>query len=158
MRRGRLGFTLVELLITVTIVGLLARIAIPRVAQFRLRAHAARIVGDLEVVRGAAFQVAADSGRWPEGQSPGTIPPDMTPYLSSGLSFNPEVGVAYVWRLTGMPGGDPTQATAGATMGMGAEVADDGLRVELQRQLSNQVTLTVGNAVYWLIWSPTIRP
>ena len=57
-RRRRLvrkGFTLIELMIVVTIVGLLARIAIPRVNQFRLRARATKIVGDLEVMRTAAL-------------------------------------------------------------------------------------------------------
>jgi len=158
MKLRRAGFTLIELMITVTIVGLLARIAIPRVGQFRVRAHAARIVGDLEVVRGAAFQVAADSARYPAASSPGTIPADMTTYLPSSMSFTPEPGVSYVWRLTGMPGGDPGQATEGATMGMGADVTDDQLREELQRQLAAQVTMTSGTAVYWLIWGPTIRP
>lgn len=158
MNLRRAGFTLIEILLALTIVGLLARIAIPRVGQFRVRAHAARIVGDLEVVRLAAFNVAVDSARWPEASGAGTIPPDMTTYLPSGLSFTPEPGVSYVWRLTGMPGGDPNQATAGTTMGMGAEVADDNLREELQRQLATQVTMTSGNSVYWLIWGPSIRP
>ena len=154
----RRGFTLIELLIAVTIIGLLARIAIPRVAQFRLRASATRIVGDLNVVRGAAFQAAADSARWPNAESAGTIPADMKLYLPPGLSFTPEPGVAYVWRLTGMPGGDANQATAGTTMGMGADVDSDDLRVELQRQLAGQTTLVVGNSIVWLIWGPTIRP
>ena len=156
--RRRLGFTLIELMITVTIVGLLARIAIPRVNSFRLKARAARIVSDLEVIRGAAFAVMADSSRWPEGEAVGTVPAIMSPYLSSSVSFNPEVGVSYAWRLTGMPDGDPGQATAGATMGMGVQVTDDALLVELQRQLAVHETLTASGVVYWLLWSPTSRP
>lgn len=157
-RRRRRGFTLIELLITVTIVGLLARIAIPRVNSFRLKARAARIVSDLEVIRGAAFAVMADSSRWPEGEAVGTVPPVMAPYLSSSVSFNPEPGVQYTWRLTGMPDGDPGQATSGATMGMGVQVEDDALRVELQRALDGHETLTASGVVYWLIWGPTTRP
>ena len=65
---------------------------------------------------------------------------------------------AYVWRVQGIPAGDPNQATEGATMGMGAQVDDDELRVEVQRQLAAQVTMTSGTTVYWLIWGPTIRP
>lgn len=154
----RRGFTLIELMIVITIVGLLARIAIPRVNEFRLRGRAARIVGDLEVIRGAAFHVSADSGHWPLAPGPGLIPPEMQSYLPPGMSFNPEPGVVYDWRLTDMPNGDPGQAGPGATMGMGADVSDDALRVELQRALSGQPTLTSGSTVYWLLWGPTTRP
>lgn len=157
-RVRRRGFTLIELMIVITIVGLLARIAIPRVNQFRIRGRAAKVVGDMEVMRGAAFHVVADSSVWPVGAGVGVIPPEMKPYLPPGMSFTPEVGVSYEWRLTGMPGGDPNQATAGATMGMGAEVTDDDLRSELERQLSVQTTLVSGSTVYWLIWGPTTRP
>jgi prepilin-type N-terminal cleavage/methylation domain-containing protein len=157
-RRRRIGFTLVELMITITIVGLLARIAIPRVSQFRLRARASRIVGDLEVIRGAAFHVVADSGYWPADGGVGSIPPAMSSYLPPAMTFNPEAGVSYSWRLSGMPNGDPAQATDGTTMGMGAQVDDDALRVELQRQLAQNDTMMASGVVYWLIWGPTVRP
>jgi prepilin-type N-terminal cleavage/methylation domain-containing protein len=157
-RRRRRGFTLAELMIVVTIVGLLARIAIPRVVEFRLRARASRIVTDLETIRGAAFHVSADSGWWPSGAGTGTAPPEMVPYLPPGFSWTPEPGVSYAWRLTGMPNGDPMQATAGATMGMGVDATDAALRTEVQRQLEAQETLVASGVVYWLIWGPTVRP
>ena len=154
MKRRRAAFTLIELMIVITIIGLVARIAIPRVSQFRLRARAAHIVADMEVMRGAAFSVVADSGVWPVGAGLGHIPPEMAPYLPP----SPEPGVTYEWRLTGMPNGDPNQATPATTMGMGAEVTDPELLVELQRELASQVTLTAGQIVYWLVWGPTIHP
>jgi prepilin-type N-terminal cleavage/methylation domain-containing protein len=157
-RRGRPGFTLVELLITVTIVGLLARIALPKVSQFRLRARATSIVNDMEVIRLAAFGVAADSGYWPPATAAGTRPTSMESYLPPSLSFNPAPGVNLEWRMTGIPNGDVGQAQAGATMGMGADIADDELRVELQRALAAHETLTAGTTVFWLIWGPTARP
>ena len=157
-RRRRSAFTLVELMVVVTIIGLIARIAVPRVTQFRLRGQAARIVGDMETIRGAAFHVVADSGVWPVGAGPGVIPNELKPYLPPGLSFTPTSGVEYEWRLTGMPNGDPSLATVGATMGMGADVTDGALLGELQRQLSGQTTLVSGTTIYWLIWGPTTRP
>jgi hypothetical protein len=43
-------------------------------------------------------------------------------------------------------------------MGMGADIEDDGLREEVQRNLQGQTTLTSGTTVYWLLWGPTTRP
>jgi hypothetical protein len=57
-----------------------------------------------------------------------------------------------------MPNGDPMQATAGATMGMGVDATDAALRTEVQRQLDAQETLVASGVVYWLIWGPTVRP
>jgi prepilin-type N-terminal cleavage/methylation domain-containing protein len=158
MTRRRAGFTLVELMVVVTIIGLIARIAVPKLNAFRTRARASHIVNDLETIRSAAFHFAADSGRWPEDVGMGTVPPGIVQYLPPALTFNPDPGIVYGWRLTGMPGGDPGQATEATTMGMGAQVDDDDLRAELQRQLSGQESLVSSGVTWWLIWSPNIRP
>ena len=158
MRRRRHGFTIVELLVVVTIIGILARIALPKYQQIRLKARAAAIISELQVVRGAAYQAYENNGVWPLDVATGKVPPEMKTLLPGGLSFVPTSSVSYDWLLAGMPGGNPAKATAAATMGMGVSTTDLSLRAEVQRQLAAQTTLVTGGIVYWLIWGPTVKP
>jgi prepilin-type N-terminal cleavage/methylation domain-containing protein len=84
----RRGFSLIELMIVVVILGLLARIALPRVAMMRNRATAARIVGAMAVVRHAAYQYSEANGDWPASESSGNIPDGLSPYLPRGFRFS----------------------------------------------------------------------
>ena len=59
------GFTLVEVLIVVAIIGILANIAIPQVQEALWRARASSIVSDFVLVRKAALEFYRDNHRMP---------------------------------------------------------------------------------------------
>lgn len=61
--RSRKGFTLVEIMIVVAIIGLLAAIAIPNFIQARTRAQTNTCIANLKQIQGAISLWALDNGR-----------------------------------------------------------------------------------------------
>ena len=84
-RRG--GFSLVELLMAVSIVGILAGLAIPNIRTVQFRARAAEVAGDLEVVKVATVSYNGDVHAWPADATLGAVPPELNGYLPEGFSF-----------------------------------------------------------------------
>lgn len=85
--RGRGGFSLIELLMAVSIVGILAGLAIPNLRMMTWRARATAVAGDLEVVRVATLQHNADMSTWPSEAAQGTVPPGLVGFLPEGYTF-----------------------------------------------------------------------
>ncbi len=65
VRRGQAGFTLLELLIVMTVIGILATIAIPSLIQYPIRAKEAVLKNNLKEIRDNLEKFYADKGRYP---------------------------------------------------------------------------------------------
>jgi len=98
----RFGFTLVEILLVVTIVGMLAALIIPAVnlaARSRENVQAAR---KLQIAVEAFELCAAETGSYPADRSPGVIPPEMANYYFPYFKIDwwgnvTELGGAWDW-------------------------------------------------------------
>ena len=111
-RGGEAGFTLVEILVVITIIGLIMALVGPRVLNYlaESKVKAARI--QVESFASSLDLFYLDAGRYPttsEGLAalaarPGGIDAWNGPYLRTGLVPNDPWGHAYVYRSPGEHG------------------------------------------------------
>ena len=75
------GFTLVEIMIVVVIIGLLAALAMPAFNRVRKQARIGAFVNDLRIGRAGFEAYALEKGRWPPDGSSG-MPAEINGYIS----------------------------------------------------------------------------
>lgn len=139
MRRdNRGGFSLIELLMAVSIVGILAGLAIPNLTSMTYRARATEVAADLEVVRVATVSFNGDAHTWPADAAAGVVPPELVDYLPSGFSFQGN-GYEIKYENQAFPGGLPGDPTT--TQLIAASVTID------RDELSNAVVALLGGAL-----------
>ena len=88
MRRIRQGgFTLVELLIVIAIIGIIANIAVPHYLQAMRKTRATKIISDFTFLRSEILRYQTETGTWPRGARWGREPRDLRPYLKGKMAF-----------------------------------------------------------------------
>ncbi|MBA2626856.1 MAG: type II secretion system protein [Gemmatimonadales bacterium] len=86
--KARRGFTFIEILLVMIVLGILATLAILRYIDLRDKAVAAGISTELNGVRLAAYNYWADHETWPPDAGPGITPPELVDYLPRSFSFS----------------------------------------------------------------------
>ena len=108
--KGEKGFTLIELMIVVAIIGILAAIAIPRFAQMLEKAREGSTKGNIGAIKSATSIYYGDrEGVWPTSIDLTTNP--LTLAFSGYMDSIPPVKVTCPWRGT-----NPSPSGTTATM------------------------------------------
>ncbi len=84
--RRNAGFTLIEVITTMMVLGILAGIAIPSLTAAIVRADGARVISDVRNVELAVKQYVESTGQLPRNSRWGQAPPDLSEYLGD-VSF-----------------------------------------------------------------------
>lgn len=117
--RGQRGWTMIELLMVMLIMGILVNLAVPALRLIRRRAEAAHVIGDIRVIQIAAQSHAADRGTFPATGQFGEVPATMVPMLPENFEFR-YGDVVYRWHRYSLPEGLP--AFPGQTVLLAVEV------------------------------------
>lgn len=151
MIRRRGGFSFIELLTVMIVIGILASIALLKYIDLRHRARATAAAGDVQAVRVAAYSAWYETGAWPGEIGAGTVPPGLVSYLPQNFSFD-RGDYTLDWESFVPPGGG---SSAGMQVGVVITSADSRLRTALQQQLGNSLPyLTVGGELTFVIVGP----
>lgn len=151
MSRRREGFTIIELLMVMIVIGILAGIALLKYVDLRHRAQASAVVADLESVRLAAYGSWYEHNVWPSDAIAGQVPADLVSYLPQNFSFvKPDYTLD--WENFVPPGGGPS---GGMQLGVVVTAADPRLQKTLEQTLGNRLPfVSVGGTLTFIIIGP----
>lgn len=95
-RPANRGFSIIELLTVMLVLGILAGIAVPQLRGAVGKADAARVLSDVHTIRLAAHDHLADTGVFPRSGATGSVPAEMVDDLPEGFPFSYD-DVSYTW-------------------------------------------------------------
>ncbi|MCX6950901.1 MAG: type II secretion system protein [Verrucomicrobia bacterium] len=110
-RGGRRAFSLIEIMITLTIISLLAAISMPTLKSVKRRTAATAIGNDLRTFAAAFDGYVHETGAWPAETAAGVLPPEMAARINptAWLRATP-LGGQYNWDNNQMHAGNRYKA------------------------------------------------
>ncbi len=96
MRRAG-AFTLVEIMIVVSIIALLVAMALPSFLRSREKAQNAKLINGLRVATDAFQMYAAEHNAYPADVNRGTVPPGMALYFGPTFDFTKNTPIGGNW-------------------------------------------------------------
>ncbi len=134
----------------VSIVGILAGLAIPNIRTMQLRARAAEVAGDVDVVRVATVSYNGDVHAWPADAPQGSVPPELSGFLPEGFSFQGN-GYELKFENFALPGGLPFEPQTTQIIAVTVVSETDELSNAIHELLSGSIIASAGLVHTFLI-------
>jgi prepilin-type N-terminal cleavage/methylation domain-containing protein len=143
----RRGWTMIELLVVIVVMGVLSSLAVLKYIDLTRTAMTSRIVGEFVAVRLAAYNYEADNNNmWPAEVGPGVEPPELNPYLPAGFQFN---NPSYTLDWDNLGTGGPYQ------IGISMTTTDARLMNAIVQTLGSKAPyFVVGNTLTYVLIDP----
>jgi general secretion pathway protein G len=116
-RRGRSGFTLVELLLVVTIIGVLATVVIMNLGNVGTESRITATRASIATICQAATTYEIQVGRYPESLDDLTSPINERKALLKKGSLNDSWGIPFTYKMSGKDDYEVRSAGPDAKMG-----------------------------------------
>lgn len=148
--RDERGFSLVEMVVVVVIIGILANAAFPIYSHARRHAEASSIIADFSVVRAAVYDYYAEHNLVPATRAWGEIPPEIAARLPGGLLFV-RPNATYRWCRWSLPDGMPENPDQEVLMGLQVQTNNALLMASLRGVYQGRTVFGHGNQITLVI-------
>jgi len=140
----RRGFTLIEMLTVVVVIGILANIALPMYRNVTQRADAAKIISDYHAIHVAAYSLFASNNQFPPTGIESQVPTELVPFLPEGFRFTYK-NATYRWRRYSLPSGTPGGGSQPWLVALTVRSPDPVLLDAIENQFGGIITGYVGD-------------
>ena len=149
MNRPSRGFTMVELVVVLSILAILLAFAIPHYVQLVRHTRATQAMADLYAVRAAGLTYFAENGTWPPEEARAQTPKPLVNYLPRDFSFR---GKYYDldWENWRTPNGKSSRPETGIVIGVSIVTNDLRLLQDVRTMFSNDTFKELAQTKYTL--------
>ncbi|MDP6442865.1 MAG: prepilin-type N-terminal cleavage/methylation domain-containing protein [Pirellulaceae bacterium] len=98
---ARAGFTLVEIVVVVLVIGIIAAMAFPSVLDWRDDAEVVAVAKHLQILADATDKFYVVNHRWPRNDFPGNLPADFQAYVHKNAFQGSPLGGQWDWNGPG---------------------------------------------------------
>lgn len=102
MKKAQTGFTLIELMIVVAIIGILAAVALPAYQDYMARAKVSEVMARLDAAKTGIAEFVVTNGRLPTSTDEAGIDTSTTKYISAVI-WDSSKGIQVTVQGTGTP-------------------------------------------------------